>query len=115
MRRGSEYRALMGAVGAIVTVGGVSSVAGIADHVAAAGLVAAGLVWLAVAVLRRERRIRARLADPRILPAPRRAVEVSELRVGPGDSPPVPPAPTRRPAHHRAPEPGRADSTGGAR
>ncbi|MGH3616294.1 MAG: hypothetical protein ACRDRK_27610, partial [Pseudonocardia sp.] len=62
---GVEYRALLAVVAGIATVGVAAAVAGIADHVAAAVLIAAGLCWLAVAVLRRERRIRARLADPR--------------------------------------------------
>lgn len=117
---GIEYRALLGVVAGIATVGAAAAVAGIADHVAAAALVAAGLCWIAAAGLRRERRIRARLADPRTPPdlAPRG--EVPHTRVGPGDHAQVPPAPTRRldPADpsdlDRVPDRGRIDRTGGA-
>ncbi|MGH3611295.1 MAG: hypothetical protein ACRDRK_01465, partial [Pseudonocardia sp.] len=80
-------------------------------------LIAAGLCWLAVAVLRRERRIRARLADPRTRPAPRQPGEVPHTRVGPGDDARVLPAPICQPDPSdldRVPDRGRADRTGGA-
>jgi hypothetical protein len=89
-----EYWALLTVVAVIGAVGVVSSVAGIADRIAVAVLMVAGLVWLAVVVLRREWRIRARLADPRTQPAPRSPGQVPHARVGPGDRAPVPPAPT---------------------
>lgn len=89
----AECRTLL----AIGAVGVVAAVAGVADHIAAAVLIAAGLAWLAVMALRRERRIRARLADPRTRPAPRPPGEVPHARVGPGGRAPVPPAPTHHP------------------
>ncbi len=111
---GIEYQALLAVVAGITTVGITAAVAGIADHVAAAVLIAAGLAWLAVTVLRRELRIRARLADPRTRPAPRPPGEVPHTRVGPGDDTRVPPAPNRQPDLDRVLDRGRADRTGGA-
>lgn len=108
----AEVRALLAAVTVITTVGVGAGVTGIADHVAVAVLIAAGLGWLAVVAARRERRICSRLADPRTRPAPRRPGEVTHARVGPGDAAPVPPAPTHRPGA----TPGTATTaTGGVR
>jgi len=68
---------------------------------AGAVLVASALVWLAVVVIRRERWIRARLADPRTRPAPTAGGRVPELRAGPGDATPGPPAPSTTPGADR--------------
>jgi hypothetical protein len=70
MSRHREYRVLMAGIGAVCALGAVSSVVPVVEHVVGAVLVAAALVWLAVALTRRERRIRARLADLRTRPAP---------------------------------------------
>lgn len=90
------------------------------DLIGGAVLIAPGLGWLAVVVLSRERRTRARLADPRTPAAAGRLGGVPRTRVGPGDHAPAPPAPNGLPGlpglpvHDRVPDPGRADRTGGA-
>lgn len=86
----------------------------LADLIGGAVLTAPGLGWLAVVVLRRERRIRARLADPRTPAAAGRLGGVPRTRVGPGDDAAAPPVLPGRPVHDRVPGPGRADRTGGA-
>lgn len=89
------------------------------DLIGGAVLIAPGLGWLAVVVLRRERRIRARLPDPRT-PAAAGLGGVPCTRVGPGHDAPAPPAPAGlpvlpgRPVHDRVPDRGRTDRTGGA-
>lgn len=102
----AQVRALLAVVTVITAAGVAAAVVGIADHIAAAVLIAAGLGWLAVVTLRRERRIRARLADSRTRPAacppaagPPAAAPLT--RVGPGDPTPVSPAPTTRPGTPR--------------
>jgi len=81
-RHGAEYQALMTAVGALGALAVVSSVIPVVEHITGAVLVAAGLLWLAVALLRRELRIRARLADPRTRPA--RSTTPGETRAAHG-------------------------------
>lgn len=87
------------------------------DLVTGAFLIVFGLRWLGTVAVHRERRIRARLADPPIPRAARPPGEAHHARVGPGDDAPPPPDPSGRPdrfAHNRVPRRGRADHTGGA-
>jgi steroid 5-alpha reductase family enzyme len=65
---GGPVRGLLDAVGAVLAVGAACSVAGVPDLHAAALLTALAVTWGAVLVVARERRIRARLADPRTHP-----------------------------------------------
>lgn len=119
MNAAAEFRVLLGVVAAIGAVGTASGLAGITDHTAAASLAAAALGWLAALVMRRELRIRARLADPHTRPAPDPFAGAPCSRVVPGEHTPAPPAPTHQPAAVRVagsaltdPIP---DRTGGAR
>jgi len=82
----------MAAVGAVCALAAVASVVPVVEHIVAAALVALGLGWLAVAVVRRERRIRARIADPRTRPKPVAGGRVPALRAGSGVDAPVSPA-----------------------
>jgi hypothetical protein len=100
VNRSSDYRVLMVAIVTVCSAAAVSSVVPVVEHLVGAGLLAAGLLWLVIAVVRRERRIRARLADPRIRPAARPPAEVPRSRVGPGDPTPDPTAPTTHPGGH---------------
>ena len=70
----TESRALVLIVGVVLGSGVTSGVLGISGYLTAAGLLAAGLGWLLLAMLRRERRIRARLADPRTIAHPGRVL-----------------------------------------
>lgn len=86
------------------------------DLMGGAVLVAPGLGWLAVVVLCGERRIRARLADPRTPAAASLLGGAPRTRVGPGDDAPAPPAPNDQPdrsTHDRVPDPACAENTGG--
>lgn len=96
-----EYPTLMAAVTGACALGAASAVVPVVEHIVGAVLVAAGLLWLAAAVLRRERRISTRLADPDTRPAPAARGRVSELRAGPGDATPDPPAPSTTPGADR--------------
>jgi hypothetical protein len=70
MTTANECRALAVIVAVVLTAGVTSSLIGVAGYLAAAALISAGAGWLLVAMVRRERRIRARLADPRSEPHP---------------------------------------------
>lgn len=61
-----EYRALMAGIGAMSAT---TSVVPAVEQIVGAALIAAAPAWFAVAALRRERRIRDRLADPHTRPA----------------------------------------------
>lgn len=77
MSRTTEYRALMAGISLVCTLGALASVIPVVDHVlnlAAAVLVAAGLLWLAVGALRRELRIRRHLGAIKPLARPAAAV-----------------------------------------
>jgi hypothetical protein len=69
----SQCRALAVMVAVVLAAGVTSSVIGVAGCLTAAVLLAAGVGWLIVGMVRRERRIRARLADPRTEHHPTRA------------------------------------------
>lgn len=97
-RRSREYRALMAAITTMCGAAAVSAVVPVVEQLISAALVAAGLVWVAVVVIGRERRIRARLADPRTRPAPAAGGRVPGLRAGPGAASPALPAPTTTPS-----------------
>lgn len=70
MSPAAEYRALARILAVTFAAGAVSSIGGIPGYRTAAVVLAAALGWLVVAIVRRERRIRARLADPRTRPHP---------------------------------------------
>lgn len=100
----TEHRVLLRVVALITGVGVASPVIGLPDRVTACVLIGAGLCWVAVMALRRERRIRVRLADPRTRPA------APATRAGPGDRTPGSPAPNPAPGVARP-----SASTGGSR
>lgn len=87
----AECRALASVVAVIAVVGVTSSLAGVADHVAAAALLVAAAGWAVVSVIRRELRIRRRIADT----TGTRSAELwaSGSRAGPGEHAPVPSVP----------------------
>lgn len=96
-RRGTEYRLIMTAVLTVCAADGAGSVVPGLDTAVGAVVVPAVLVGVGVAVVRREVRIRRRIADTdglRYWPRPPGAASVS--RVGPGEHAPVLPAPTCR-------------------
>lgn len=97
MNRSSEYRALMAVAIGGCALAALSSVAPVVEHIVGGALLGGGALWAVVAVLRRERRIRARLADPGhphdpATPGPGTTGPV--LWAGPGDQTPAPPTPT---------------------
>ncbi|WP_219417708.1 hypothetical protein [Pseudonocardia nigra] len=83
----------MSSIVAVCAAAAVSSVVPAVEHIVGAALLAAGLGWLVLTTVRRERRIRARLADPRTHRAPRSGVGAPRSRMGPGEHTPVSPAP----------------------
>lgn len=88
--RSSDYRVLIAMATGACVLAAVSAVIAVVEHIVGVALIVAGLGWLAVAVLRRELRIRRRLADVAgTRPMPPRP------RAGPGEHAPAPPAPTR--------------------
>lgn len=108
MHRSTDYRVLMAIATGMCLLAATSAVFVIVEHLVGITLVALGVGWLVVAVLRRELRIRRRLADVAgTRPAPPR------LRAGPGERSPVSPAPTRHVMNPAAPE--AAPPTGGTR
>jgi hypothetical protein len=82
MTSAAEYRALAVIVAVVLTAGVTSSLLGVAGYLTAAVLLAAGAGWLVVAMVRRERRIRARLADPRTEHHPMHASGVAATESG---------------------------------
>lgn len=100
----TEHRVLLRVVALIAGVGVASPVIGLPDRIGACVLIGAGLCWLAILALRRERRIRVRLADPRTRSA------APATRAGPGDCTPASPAPSPGPGVARP-----SASTGGSR
>jgi hypothetical protein len=97
--RGTEYRLIIAAVVGLSAIGAAGSVVPGLDTTVGADLIAGGAVGVGVAMVRRELRIRRRLADvDGIRYASRPPGGISRTRVGPGDDAPVPPAPIRRPA-----------------
>ncbi|MCW2720612.1 hypothetical protein [Pseudonocardia sp.] len=97
--RGTEYRLIITAVVGLCGVGVAGSVVPGVDATVGAVLIAGLAVALGMAVVRRELRIRRRLADvDGTRYASRPSGGASRTRVGPGDDAPVPPAPIRRPA-----------------
>lgn len=91
MIRPTDHCLAIAAASVLCGLAVVSSIAPAVEHVTGAVLVVAAAGWLAIAVVRRELRIRARLADPGTRPAPAR--RAPGLRAGPGDRAPVTPAP----------------------
>lgn len=88
--RSSDYRVLIAMATGGCVLAAVSAVVAVVEHVVGVAVIVTGLGWLAVAVLRRELRIRRRLADVAgTRPVPPRP------RVGPGEHAPAPPAPVR--------------------
>lgn len=95
----AECRAPASVVAVIAAVGVTSSAAGVADHVAAAALLVAAAGWAVVSVIRRELRIRCRIADT----TGTRPAELwaSGSRAAPGEHAPVPSVPHQPdPARH---------------
>lgn len=96
---GTEYRLIMTGVLALCAAGAAGSVVPGLDTTVSAVLIGAVLAAVGVAVVRREARIRRRIADTDGLRYwPRTPGGAPETRVGPGDGAPVLPAPTCRPA-----------------
>lgn len=95
--RGTEYRLIMMVVIGLCAAGAAGSVVPGLDTAIGAVLIGAVVVAVGVAVVRRELRIRRRLADldGTIRLAPRPPDPTPELRVQPGDAAQVAPAPTR--------------------
>ncbi|MCW2899254.1 MAG: hypothetical protein JWO67_1519 [Streptosporangiaceae bacterium] len=94
---GVEYRLIMTTVVGLCLAGAAGSVVPGLDIVVGAVLIAAAMVACGSWVVRRELRIRRRLADTdgTLHLAPRRPAQVPAPRVGLGDRAPVSPAPTR--------------------
>jgi hypothetical protein len=97
--RGTEYRLIITAVVGLCAAGAAGSVVPGLDTTVCAVLIAGGVVAVGMSVVRRELRIRRRVADvDGTRYASRPSGEISRTRVGPDDDAPVPPAPIRRPA-----------------
>lgn len=85
MHRSTDYRVLMAVVVGISLLAATSAVLVVVEHLVGIALVALGVGWLAIAVRRRELRIRRRLADTAgVRPAP----PLAGLGEG-GQAPPV--------------------------
>ena len=85
----SDYPRLMAAVVVVCATGAGSAIWPAVEHVIDAAVIGVPLVAGVVWVVRREARIRRRLADSAGYP-----VSGSDRRVGPGEQPPAPPAPS---------------------
>ena len=93
--RGTEYRLIMTGVLAVCAAGAAGSVVPGLDTAVGAVLIAAVLIAVGVAVLRRKLRIRRRVADLDGLRYwPRSPGGAAQTRVGPGEHASVPLAPT---------------------
>ncbi|MBN9099395.1 MAG: hypothetical protein J0I49_14965 [Pseudonocardia sp.] len=102
--RGTEYRLIMASIVGLCAVGAAGSVVPGLDTAIGAVLVAAVLGALAVVAVRRQLRIRRRIADiDGTRPAVRPAAGATEPRVGPGVVTPVSPASITRAAHQLHP------------
>lgn len=123
--RGTEYLLIMTVVFGLCAAGAAGSVVPSLDTAVGAVLLGGVVVAFGVAVVRRELRIRRRLADldGTIRPAPRSPDPTPALRPGPGDAPRrltvirdrgFPAAPLTTPVPSPAATAGRSDtSTGG--
>lgn len=83
----SEYPLLMTAVCVVCVLGFVSSVVPLVEHIVGGALIVGAALWGAVIVLRRELRIRRRLADLGAPPAPGPVTPVHPFRAGAGRPP----------------------------
>lgn len=105
--RGAEYRLIMIVVIGLCAAGAAGVVVPGLDTAIGAVLAAAAFGAVAVVAVRRELRIRRRIADTDgTLRLRRPAAGVTELRVGPGDATPDPLASTARADHPLHPVPG---------
>jgi hypothetical protein len=94
-RQGTEHRLIMAALTGLCALAVVSSIVPIVEHIPGVALILIGLGCAGCLAIRRELRIRRRIAHidgPRYAQRPGGA---SQSRVGPGDHAPVSSAPTR--------------------